>query len=149
MTKLVLCPHCEVWAEPWLLSAHHARKHSDKPFTKVECEVFEPTQPKPLKAKQQVSPRSKILGKKVFDGSLVRKECRLSLRKQPSRNHVPHSDIVCPLCGKHIPPGRILEHKSIEHGEIQITPSPSNPRRPGLWISVVSGGLPSLGKHSR
>ena len=55
---------------------------------------------------------------------------------------------VCALCGRFIPKGRLLEHKQDAHREKMITPSPPQPHK-DTWVSVLQGGLPSLGKRSR
>jgi hypothetical protein len=65
-------------------------------------------------------------------------------KKSPSK-----AGTVCPLCGLRIPPRQILEHKHRVHGEAQVVPSPIQPRKENQWVSMVSGGLPSLGKNSR
>lgn len=60
-----------------------------------------------------------------------------------SRNMV---KLNCVLCGAPIANGDLLSHKWLVHGE---TPSggPSKYRRPNTWVSIVSGGLPGLGKR--
>ena len=57
--------------------------------------------------------------------------------------------LICPLCGNRVAFRKILDHKELLHGEQKILPSPVQPHRKGQWVSVVSGGLPSLGKNSR
>ena len=56
---------------------------------------------------------------------------------------------TCVLCGANIAPFQMLKHKQDLHGETAITPSPAKPIKTGQWVSVYSGGLPSLGKRSR
>ena len=54
---------------------------------------------------------------------------------------------VCILCGEFIPKGYLLTHKELKHNEIKIMASPTANKKSSLWVSVVSGGLPSLGKR--
>jgi hypothetical protein len=62
---------------------------------------------------------------------------------------VPANDgTVCPLCGRRVPRGEMLTHKEREHGEARVAPSPAQGTH-GVRVSMVSGGLPSLGKNSR
>ena len=56
---------------------------------------------------------------------------------------------LCALCGKRVPPGDMLLHKESVHGEMQVVPSPTLPHKSGQWMSLCSGGLPSLGKRNR
>jgi len=65
---------------------------------------------------------------------------RLPIRMIPAIDERP----VCPLCGTKVLQRQLLQHKHDVHGELQVTPSPVSDRRPGLWVSVCSGGLPSL-----
>ena len=53
---------------------------------------------------------------------------------------------VCILCGEFIPKGALLTHKELKHNEVKITPSPTVYVKSSVWVSVVGGGLPSLGK---
>lgn len=57
--------------------------------------------------------------------------------------------LVCPLCGLVLPKGSVLEHKAVVHGEKKFSASPVRRRSPNAWVSVVGGGLPSLGKRRR
>ena len=69
--------------------------------------------------------------------------------RSPRRAPTPETGTVCPLCGVRVPPRQMLEHKQRIHGETPVVPSPAQPYRDNQWVSVVSGGLPSLGKNSR
>ena len=53
---------------------------------------------------------------------------------------------VCILCGEFIPKGLLLTHKQLKHNEAKITASPAVNKKSPAWVSVVGGGLPSLGK---
>lgn len=57
--------------------------------------------------------------------------------------------LVCLLCGEQIQPGFLLAHKESQHGEKRITPSPTFRYALNSWVSVVQGGLPSLGRGAR
>lgn len=57
--------------------------------------------------------------------------------------------VTCILCGKKIPKGHLLEHKSQIHGEKMYEASPVRKSSTNNWVNVVQGGLPSLGKNSR
>lgn len=54
--------------------------------------------------------------------------------------------VVCILCGKRVPRGKLLEHKQNVHGETMYTHSPARYRTSSLWVQIVQGGLPGLGK---
>lgn len=54
---------------------------------------------------------------------------------------------TCILCGVHVPNGELLKHKQDVHGERQVALVKKAKRKPSSWVSVVSGGLPSLGKR--
>lgn len=60
-----------------------------------------------------------------------------------------HRPLICPLCGEHLQRGSMLAHKERLHGEKQITPSPTGRHNGNSWVSVVQGGLPSLGKRAK
>lgn len=55
---------------------------------------------------------------------------------------------ACVLCGSLIHAGQMLDHKWREHGERQVVESPAQPHK-AVWVSVYSGGLPSLGTRSK
>jgi len=57
--------------------------------------------------------------------------------------------VVCILCGQRVEHGKMFHHKKDAHGEQMFTESPIQPRRAHNWVSIVSGGLPGLGKRSR
>ena len=57
--------------------------------------------------------------------------------------------VVCALCGQRVEHGKLLHHKQDAHGEQMFVESPIQPRGDHSWVSIVSGGLPSLGKRSR
>ncbi|MFM2057706.1 MAG: hypothetical protein RLY71_2091 [Pseudomonadota bacterium] len=59
------------------------------------------------------------------------------------------SGVICVLCGERVRPGDMLMHKEKAHGEKRVVPSPGLPHRKGHWVSICSGGLPSLGKRSK
>lgn len=55
--------------------------------------------------------------------------------------------VVCVLCGEKISSGHLLEHKQKVHGEDRLNAGSHRLyRTSNLWVQVVSGGLPSLGK---
>lgn len=56
---------------------------------------------------------------------------------------------ACPLCGKLVPAMQMLDHKVKIHGETRVVKSPLRRVNENLWVSVLQGGLPSLGKRSR
>ena len=68
---------------------------------------------------------------------------------QPRIVPSPEVGTICPLCGMRVPPRQLLEHKQRVHGEKTVVPSPAQPHKENQWVSIVSGGLPSLGKNSR
>ena len=55
--------------------------------------------------------------------------------------------VTCILCNASIPNGFLVHHKASVHGENQVSLAPPLPHNPNSWVSVVSGGLPSLGKR--
>jgi|LauGreDrversion4_1035100.scaffolds.fasta_scaffold337452_1 hypothetical protein len=60
-----------------------------------------------------------------------------------------YKKLICPLCGMEVPKGTILAHKEHLHGEKMVTPSPSRGVSKAGWVSIVQGGLPSLGRKSK
>lgn len=60
-----------------------------------------------------------------------------------------HRPLVCLLCGEQIQQGFLLAHKESQHGEKRIAPSPTVRHKSNSWVSVVQGGLPSLGRGAR
>lgn len=68
------------------------------------------------------------------------------LKKKYPKSRKP---IICPLCGVAVPTGGILAHKEDVHGEKRVTPSPARSIKSDGWVSVVRGGLPSLGRNSK
>lgn len=57
--------------------------------------------------------------------------------------------VVCILCGKRVPKGKLLEHKQDVHGEAMYVCSPARYRPSSPWVQIVQGGLPGLGKRHR
>lgn len=66
-----------------------------------------------------------------------------------SNQATPHPGVICILCGIRVRSGDMLTHKEKTHGEKRIVPSPELPHQKGRWVSICSGGLPSLGKRSK
>ena len=93
------------------------------------------------------------------DGKLIEKQARATKRKHRHEEKVaeqlrlgkapPVTSRKCALCGKDIPVGQMLAHKSSAHGEAKVVPSPTQPLHSNQWVSIVQGGLPSLGKRSK
>lgn len=55
---------------------------------------------------------------------------------------------TCLLCGKTVAPGKLLAHKQEVHGESIHSQMKRATHRPkSIWVSIVSGGLPGLGKR--
>lgn len=71
----------------------------------------------------------------------AQREALLLLANKGRRNR----GLNCILCGAHIPRGELLKHKEVVHGETHV-PLAEPTRKPNVWVPVVSGGLPSLGK---
>ena len=55
--------------------------------------------------------------------------------------------LYCALCGLTIPSGELLKHKEVAHGEKVVPRHGESERQKSLWIKLVQGGLPSLGKR--
>jgi hypothetical protein len=83
-------------------------------------------------------------GKKGIRAALLQAGAELKA-KYPKRTR----PLVCALCGEAVPRGKLLEHKEAVHAEKSILRSPVQPHDPNRWVSVVGGGLPSLGKRRR
>lgn len=111
---------------------------------------------KRLKTKETTAP-PQLHSDEVFDlgsdGEPIRNTFKSRVVSRPKKvrreQRELRSETLCPLCGKLIPPGQLLDHKQVNHGESKIVPSPAQPHKGNQWVSVVSGGLPSLGKNSR
>lgn len=58
------------------------------------------------------------------------------------------SGLRCFLCNEPIPAGKLLEHKRVVHGEREVR-APLKTAKRSQWVSVVQGGLPSLGKRRK
>lgn len=61
-------------------------------------------------------------------------------RKRGTRN------MRCTLCGKMIPEPEMADHLKQRHPGYQLKPGPKS-RKGNVWVSVVQGGLPGLGKR--
>ena len=59
----------------------------------------------------------------------------------------PPRGALCVLCGTRVPD--MLQHKYAAHGEEPVVRSPATARKDRRWLTIVSGGLPSLGKRSK
>lgn len=70
-------------------------------------------------------------------------EMRQVNRKKPSA-----AGIVCPLCGVLVARGSLVAHKVEAHGE-KSHADDALPHRSDWWVSIVGGGLPTLGKRKR
>ena len=91
------------------------------------------------------SPKAKYLGSRKALNAILREREAKRQEKNPKKPKV----YVCPLCEATIPKGGVLQHKKTVHGEQMIAPTPAQVNKKGVWVSLVSGGLPSLGKRSR
>ncbi len=84
---------------------------------------------------------------------MSRKSIRTELKKRGDqlKQEYPkvRKQLICPLCGITVAKGESLAHKEEAHGEKRVTPSPSRNASAGGWVSVVQGGLPSLGRRSK
>ncbi len=83
-------------------------------------------------------------GKRALKAALLQAGAELEA-KYPKKGR----PLVCALCGEAVPRGTLLEHKEKVHAEKSVAPSPVQPHDPNRWVSIVGGGLPSLGKRSR
>jgi hypothetical protein len=71
------------------------------------------------------------------------------LPRPVSANGAQGPTIVCVLCGEEVNAGQLLAHKRMAHNEKPT--KAKRKKRSGKFkiTSIVSGGLPSLGKNSR
>jgi hypothetical protein len=53
---------------------------------------------------------------------------------------------LCPICGCRIQPGKLLDHKSVMHGEKKYSDTAALPHKENLWVPIFAGGSPGLGK---
>lgn len=76
---------------------------------------------------------------------------KLRVRKPGAYQKAPEDrkPLNCPICGIQLAKGTVLDHKASVHGEQKVTPSPVQPHNEDAWVSVVQGGLPSLGRRSK
>jgi len=80
----------------------------------------------------------------------VRKSQAARARNRPQR---PPPDILCPLCGQKVAQGTLRAHKRSVHGEAPAESKTSKTSKAPkkkvarTWTTIVSGGLPSLGKN--
>lgn len=69
-----------------------------------------------------------------------------SAPSRPARSVASSGYICCFLCGEQVRKGELLAHKISVHGE--LPPKPQKRRVSNrTWVSIVQGGLPSLGKR--
>ena len=104
---------------------------------------FGQTSIKPQSTKQATNPQARppATSKKTGKRKQKNKQIGGTQKRRQTKG------TTCLLCGKKIAPGMLLAHKQAVHGE----PSYSEPARAtkkpkSIWISIVSGGLPGLGK---
>jgi hypothetical protein len=67
--------------------------------------------------------------------------------KQSANKKQQAKTLHCALCGLKIPSGGLLKHKEIAHGEKVVPRHAQTECQKSLWIKLVQGGLPSLGKR--
>ena len=95
-------------------------------------------------------PSSKKVKRSAKNAGKNQKSQPGSISKAPEKKRwIGPPGVTCPLCGQVVVPGQILAHKQQLHGERAVVPSPTQPHKDNQWVSVYSGGLPSLGKNSR
>ncbi|QLA80390.1 hypothetical protein EXV95_06905 [Acidovorax sp. JMULE5] len=88
------------------------------------------------KAKSKKSRRGRVrrVGGTSYPAPIVR-----SGRSSPT--------LHCVLCGKKLKPGTLLAHKKEKHEEIPDERPQKKLRKRSIWVSIVQGGLPGLGKR--
>ena len=100
--------------------------------------------PKSKKAKKPKKPRNKNKsGSKVYPTSATL-QC---FQSESGKIGKKSKGVACILCGIRIPSGGLLAHKQKVHGEEIISSRGSTVGGSNLWVSVVQGGLPGLGKR--
>ena len=57
------------------------------------------------------------------------------------------SNLICSLCSAAVAEGAMLAHVRANHREMLAARSAAKRRSKRMWVSVVQGGLPSLGKR--
>lgn len=104
---------------------------------------------RPMTPKIAITP--KPIQKKFIPHSRCKKK---SVQQKPTRNTKSTKreppPIVCVLCGEKVKRGHMVEHKKNVHGQdiYKSTCSSLNGGK-NVWVHLVQGGLPSLGKRSR
>jgi len=116
----------------------------------LEARLINISQRNSIELQPTKKPRSKKVKLSAKNTDKNREPQSGLISKTTNKNHwLGPPGVICPLCGQIVIPGQILAHKQQLHGERAVVPSPAQPRRDNQWVSVYSGGLPSLGKNSR
>jgi len=113
----------------------------------VQPEVEQRTQPSQLDEKpQEKSLHKKAKSKKSRRGR-VRPVGGTSYPAPIVRSGRSSPTLHCVLCGKKLKPGTLLAHKKEKHEEIPDERPQKKLRKRSIWVSIVQGGLPGLGKR--
>ena len=172
MSSFIRCKFCSGSAQKRYLAWHYSLNHSSHPLlaTVIEGPLESPTligAKRPSKKQKLVEEKRKRKAAVALVPALTKK----SANKEPTtyilpKNSIkraarpkkiigtgsqslrPSKSLSCPLCGERLSRGKMLEHKAQAHGERSIPPAASAPRRrKHVWVQVVQGGLPGLGKR--
>lgn len=63
-----------------------------------------------------------------------------SAKRKPSK-------LICSLCNRSVAEGEMLAHVRADHREMLSARPSAKRQKKRMWVSVVQGGLPSLGKR--
>lgn len=119
---------------------------SSSPFPATTLPALKGCLPK-LQSKVPESRANKSASKKMVKALSTQKKPLYGEDARNARRDSRAQPIKCGICGKLVSPGEVTAHKLAQHGERPGVAFKSQSKRHSVWISVVSGGLPSLGKR--
>lgn len=135
------CKICGTVVAADFLSTHIRFTHPQT-FGRTDSTQKQPPLNKKLRTKKNNNPKT----------STVIKQKNISNKKHDhskSKSRKSRGGVNCILCGEFVPKGFLLEHKEKIHGESRQSMKSSTRASKSVWVSIVQGGLPSLGKRSR
>jgi hypothetical protein len=173
MSSFIKCKFCRGSAQKKYLAWHYALNHSNHPrlSSVIEGPLESPTlvgaKPPSKKAllaeekrKRKATlapepipvPSEKLPHKEsetyVLPRNTIKRAARIKKSGGNNQPAKPYKPLSCPLCGERVSRGKMLEHKELIHGERSTPRGESVPgRRKQVWVQVLQGGLPGLGKR--
>jgi hypothetical protein len=175
MSSFIKCKFCHCSAQKKYLAWHYALNHSNHP--RLSSVIEGPLESPSLVGAKPPSKKALLAEEKrkrkatlapvpvpvpllveelphkepatyVLPRNAIKRAARLKKTGRSIQVVKPYKPLSCPLCGERISRGKMLEHKELIHGERSASREEGVPgRRKQVWVQIVQGGLPGLGKR--